>query len=165
VKRTFRFPSVKSAWKVLKVSEKRGVHSLPETLHIEYVVTSFASRNDIAVWDRQRHGVDVVNIVGSPRLASVAMPSCFQFDRDLGAGHCANELTSRLWIWDHIAERKMPLCKSLRENILELDAVSQTIGRLAREVTIARTPWDSNAPSIFSWTVRATSPKESSSRL
>jgi hypothetical protein len=97
------------------------VHSLAKARHIQYMMTSSLSDHDIAVWDGQRHGVDVVDIVGGPLLVPVSMPGRLQFDRDICTRHCTSEHASRLLIRNHIREHKTPLCQGAREDILELD--------------------------------------------
>ena len=58
------------------------MHSLAEACRLQYMVTSLLSHHDIAVWDGQRHGVDVVNIVCGPLLVPVSVPGRLQFDRE-----------------------------------------------------------------------------------
>jgi hypothetical protein len=120
-RQTFRFPLVQSAWKVDKAPEERRVHSLAEACRLQYMVTSFFSHHDIAVWDGQRHGIDVVDIVGGPLLVPISVPSRLQFDRDVGTRHCANERTSRLLIRDDFRQRQTALCQGTRQDILEFD--------------------------------------------
>ena len=85
------------------------------------MVTSLVSHHDIAVWNGQRHGVDVVDIVGGPLLVPISVPNRLQFDRDVSTRHCANERTSGLLIRDHIRQHQTPLCQGAREDILEFD--------------------------------------------
>lgn len=120
-RRAFRLPFLKSARKILKVTEEGRVHSLAELRRFQYMVTSLLRHHDVALWNGQRHGVDIVDIIGTPWLVSIAVPSRLQFDRDLSTRHRANERASRSCIRDHIREHKTTLCERAREDILELD--------------------------------------------
>src|ERR1035437_2378200 len=105
-RRAFRLPFLKSARKILKVTEEGRVHSLAELCRLQYMVTSLLRHHDVAVWNGQRHGVDIVDIIGTPWLVWFAVPTLFKFDRALSPRYRANNRGSRSCIRDHIREHK-----------------------------------------------------------
>lgn len=83
--------------------------------------------NKVAVGDRNRQGVSVVNVVDRPGRLGISVSSREQGDPDIGARHRVGETPSGIWIWKERGEVEFSTGGLFAKNALDLK--SEIAGR------------------------------------